>query len=94
MPRPNTPHGGRRSLHLCVFFFASQKEAVGNKAKVSAITVSICQSMVMDGVVSAAITIFESSSREKNFSCSEATREAASQAARASPKVGSQGGLI
>ena len=78
---------------LCIFF-ASQREAVSNKAKVLAIRVSICQSMVMEGVVSAAITIFESPSREKNFSCSEATREAASRAARALPNVGSQGGLI
>ena len=31
----------------------------------------------MDGEVSAAITILESPSRKKNFSCSEATKEAA-----------------
>jgi hypothetical protein len=94
MPLPNKPHGGRRSLHFCIFFFASQREAAVNKAKVLAMTDSICQSMVMDGEVSAAITILESPSKEKNFSCNEATKEAASQAARASPKVGSQGGFI
>jgi hypothetical protein len=62
---------------LCIFF-ASQREAVGNKAKVLAIRESIFQSMVMVGEVSAAITILESPSRVKNFSCREATREAAS----------------
>jgi hypothetical protein len=58
-----------------------------------AITESICQSKEMDGEVSAAMTILESPSRKKDFNCKDTAREAASLAASASPKVGSQGGL-
>jgi hypothetical protein len=75
------------------FFFASQREAISNMDKVLAIIESICQSKVMDGKVSAAMMILESPSREKDFNCKEVAREAASLATRASPKVGSQGGL-
>ena len=62
--------------------------------KVLAITVSICQSKMMDGLLRAAITTDESPPREKFLRCKVAVREAASRGARASPKFGSQGGLV
>jgi hypothetical protein len=62
--------------------------------KVLAITDSICQSNVMEGLLRAAITTKESPSRENLWRFKEAAKEAASQAARASPKFGSHGGLV
>jgi hypothetical protein len=48
----------------------------------------------MEGVLRASITILESPSRENLVNFKKASNEAASQAAKALPKVGSQGGLV
>jgi hypothetical protein len=59
-----------------------------------AITDSMCQSRVMEGLLRAEITTAESPSKLKFFRCKEAAREAANRAAKASPKLGSHEGLV
>jgi hypothetical protein len=66
----------------------------GTKRKKSEITFSIFQSKEMEGRFRAEITSKESPSMVKLLSFKETAREAARRAAKASPKVGSHGGLI
>jgi hypothetical protein len=64
---------------------ASQKEEDEIKDKALAITDSMFQSTVIDGVLRASITILESPSRENLVNFKPTAKEAASLAAKASP---------
>jgi hypothetical protein len=57
--------------------------------KESSMTLSMCQSWIMEGTCSDVITTKESPSMMNLFSYIETAREAASRAARASLKLGS-----
>jgi hypothetical protein len=61
-----------------VNLLASQKEETGKMDKVLAITDSICQSNVMEGLLRAVITTKESPSRKNLWRFKEAAREATS----------------
>jgi hypothetical protein len=83
-----------QKLVLLLIFLASQEEEAGMSDKESTMTLSMCQSWIMEGACSAIITTKETPSMMKFLSCIETTKEVASKAARASPKLGSHKGLI
>ena len=60
----------------------------------SAMTLSICQLWTGEGACRANIIIKESPSMEKDLSFIETARDVARRAARTSPQIGSQEGLI
>jgi hypothetical protein len=68
---------------LLLIFLAHQEDAAGMSDKESSMTLSMCQSWIMEGAYKTVIITKESPFMMNFLSCIETAREAASRAARA-----------